>query len=1272
MKSFLVRVTIFILVIAILLLATTAEAQIAIQDGSPLAIPRVITASGTAISKSFTVTPGASVLVVILEDRGASYPEPATLTWNGQVLVRDVQSLANVVTVRCLAIYHLYNPNPGTANITGTMGANVSSCWLTAYTLSGADTTVAPLIAKADTGTSTTSTDLSANVNGVLAGSWAAVASCLGTLGNTATISGTGGTATTVADSADDSSTANAGYVAGLSGGTNTITSSFGSGTKACFAVSVFSPPAAHAVSTVQAFGIKFLGSTTDPVTAAAGVFPISGWNNIANGSYTAGTIYSSDGSVAATLTLSGAGAENTWNSGAFSDGENSSLMDGYQDAQTGAPATDIISGLTGATYDVYLYTGGDNPRPNGGTDYLPNYTINGTTYYAATLKGYDAILDLVQGIPTSQNANTYPSTQVAGHYLKINNVVPVGGAITITANSDSLTYRSPLNGIELVRCGNIPQVMLQPVPHRIYTGAVAQLQVQAEGANPLAYQWRQNGTNLYDSNNLSGSQTTNLSIANLALANGGNYDVVITNNYGSVTSSVANLNVVVETTADAAFEAWVAAYVVTNGYQTYIVNSLDNRNFAFMWQQAYMIWMVDDTCDRTQSPDQKRLINALINTFMHQNGLTETWDGWDDDLEWGEMALIRSYEITGNIVALNSAISVWNAVMSRGWDSTYGGGIWEQLPAPTSKCALSNYPEIIAGMHLFQITRQSNYLNTCETIYNWGRTNLFIATSAQATNGMNLGQVNEGVAWADTNQINTKVLVSNNSYNSGLFAMAASLLYQATGNTQYLSDAILAENNKVNVEPILTEDHIANGDFGGEMLIRGAVLIASQNQNNLWPAYGPWLQAQCPAAWNERRTDYNLTHNNFTTATPSGTNDLDSMESECAVLVQQMALGSIPGFATNFTLNYGGTPVSESSGKDWNTMNEWSPYGVSAASGAAGYPGSSFEVVVGSLMRNPAGSVNNVFPGNTLQIDGNGATDFNANPVATGEIRFKNSTPGIPSTNYFNNLILNGGELNIGDPTDVILQGQITVLTNSVFGTQGGTGTNQTYRVDSYLTGSGTIVLYLSNSTPSASLNLTGNTNTFTGQWNVLQGPLVGSGANSLGTNTITIGAGGILETTYPINNPNASLILNGKMFLTQTDAFQSVVINGTPLPVGIYTAARLHATNATAFPLTFIALDGSPATSASGAIQVGNVLVPPSSPRIAGLQFSGTGGLTLSATNGTPGGAWVLLQITNVALPLNQWQTNTTGTFDGSGNLSINLGAVPSLQEFYILKVQ
>jgi len=65
-----------------------------------------------------------------------------------------------------------------------------------------------------------------------------------------------------------------------------------------------------------------------------------------------------------------------------------------------------------------------------------------------------------------------------------------------------------------------------------------------------------------------------------------------------------------------------------------------------------------------------------------------------------------------------------------------------------------------------------------------------------------------------------------------------------------------------------------------------------------------------------------------------------------------------------------------------------------------------------------------------------------------------------------------------------------------------------------------------------------------------------------------------------------------------------------------------------------------------------------------------SGTS-LSISATNGTAGGSWTLLQSTNLALSLNQWQTNLTGNFDGNGHMSTNItNTATNHQQFYILK--
>ncbi len=71
-----------------------------------------------------------------------------------------------------------------------------------------------------------------------------------------------------------------------------------------------------------------------------------------------------------------------------------------------------------------------------------------------------------------------------------------------------------------------------------------------------------------------------------------------------------------------------------------------------------------------------------------------------------------------------------------------------------------------------------------------------------------------------------------------------------------------------MNNHSVMTEDHPNNGPFGSEEFFRGLSLFASQN--NLWTTYCPWLQANCTAAWNHRRTDYNITWNKYTNSNTS------------------------------------------------------------------------------------------------------------------------------------------------------------------------------------------------------------------------------------------------------------------------------------------------------------------------------------------------------------------------------------------------------------------
>lgn len=371
---------------------------------------------------------------------------------------------------------------------------------------------------------------------------------------------------------------------------------------------------------------------------------------------------------------------------------------------------------------------------------------------------------------------------------------------------------------------------------------------------------------------------------------------------------------------ADTVYNGWVQAYVQTtnvNGHTyplPYICNSITDRNRAFMWQQAYMISGLEDAYDKNQSTARKNLIISLLDGFLVQDHVDLTWDEWNDDLEWAIIALAHGYQITGNTAYLDAAAQNWNAVYNRGWDSNLGGGILEKQSA-TSKCVLSNAPFIIGGCMIYAATGDSNYLTKSQQVYTWMRGTSFNAST---------GQVIEGVDTSGN-------LTSNNSYNHGIYLQAADALYQVTGTTSYFNDAQLTVNWVVNNHTVMTEDHPNNGPFGSEEFFRGLSLFA--RVHNLWGTYYPWLKANAQASWDHRRTDYNITANNFNAATTTG--NILAMETISSLIVQQVTSIAPSGTfelknaASSLSLNVEGNSTANSARivqwpYDGGTNSQW------------------------------------------------------------------------------------------------------------------------------------------------------------------------------------------------------------------------------------------------------------------------------------------------------------------------------------------------------------
>ncbi len=118
------------------------------------------------------------------------------------------------------------------------------------------------------------------------------------------------------------------------------------------------------------------------------------------------------------------------------------------------------------------------------------------------------------------------------------------------------------------------PLIITQPQSQSVYGGATVNFSVAATGQQPLACQWQYNGTDLPDATNSS------LTLSNVVVSQSGAYSVIVTNSYGTITSSNATLTV----TALAIWSQPQNQSVVSGGTATFAVYLNGQSPFAYQW----------------------------------------------------------------------------------------------------------------------------------------------------------------------------------------------------------------------------------------------------------------------------------------------------------------------------------------------------------------------------------------------------------------------------------------------------------------------------------------------------------------------------------------------------------------------------------------------------------------------------------------------------------------------------------------------------------------
>lgn len=172
----------------------------------------------------------------------------------------------------------------------------------------------------------------------------------------------------------------------------------------------------------------------------------------------------------------------------------------------------------------------------------------------------------------------------------------------------------------------------------------------------------------------------------------------------------------------------------------------------------------LEEYFDTRRSPEA---YSSYINTAPQS-------DRFYDDNIWLGIDFTDTYLMTNEENYLQKAQLIWNFIES-GTDDKLNGGIYWCEQKKESKNTCSNAPGSVFAIKLFQATQDSAYLKKGQNIYEWTKAQLQDSTD---------------YLYFDNISLNGEIGRAKYAYNSGQMMQSATLLYQLTGNKEYLKDA--------------------------------------------------------------------------------------------------------------------------------------------------------------------------------------------------------------------------------------------------------------------------------------------------------------------------------------------------------------------------------------------------------------------------------------------------------------------------------------------------
>lgn len=233
--------------------------------------------------------------------------------------------------------------------------------------------------------------------------------------------------------------------------------------------------------------------------------------------------------------------------------------------------------------------------------------------------------------------------------------------------------------------------------------------------------------------------------------------------------------------------------YDVASGYYKDIADPRDKKPYSYLWPLCGLL-QADNEMEKVAG--NKNLFDKTFSIIRDYYSVTPPAPGYDsyivkfkggdrfyDDNQWIGIALMDAYFRTGKPLYLDKAGEIYRFMMT-GHDTASGGGLYWKEGDHSTKNTCSNGPGILLSLQLYQATKDSAFLKTALSLYQW------VNRVLRAPSGLyydNIRLRDHGISKATY------------SYNTGTMLEANVYLYELTRQKDYLTEAIaIADSSTV------------------------------------------------------------------------------------------------------------------------------------------------------------------------------------------------------------------------------------------------------------------------------------------------------------------------------------------------------------------------------------------------------------------------------------------------------------------------------------------